>query len=180
MILHDGRLEVGVRKTRQKRAITDCLVRNRFCHMTAEQVAGEVRAAGEGVGQATVYRVLKALEKEGVVRKCLAGDGQSACYQYIGDAAGCRGHFHLVCINCAKLFHVGSRLLERFLGEIRQKKAFVVDQSRMAFYGICGDCSEKDSAQGGGWSEKGKRKARLTRNKVGRHWESVSRNQELA
>lgn len=131
------------RSTRQKRAILACLAANRGAHLTAEGLCETLRETGTPVGLATVYRALKTLEKEGVVKKLFVADGTGACYRYVGDHPECNQHYHLVCDACGEVQHVESAELERFINLMSKQLEFAVDRRRMSFYGCCGMCAQK-------------------------------------
>ena len=134
---------VPVRNTRQKRAILDCLAAAGGKHLTAETLGIRLREAGAPVGQATIYRVLKALELEGLVQRHFVADHAGACFRYVGDKPDCAIHFHLVCENCGGVAHIESEILERFLVDIHKKRSFSVDRQRVSFSGKCASCRKE-------------------------------------
>lgn len=128
------------RTTRQKLAIVECLAANRGKHLSADGLFDLLRQAGTPVGQATVYRALKTLEREGMVKKYFIPEGTGACYQYSGDSPECGKHCHLVCERCGAVVHMGSDRLATFVAEARGQSGFAIDERRLAFYGLCEKC----------------------------------------
>ena len=135
-----GKRGQSTRNTRQKRAIVARLEASGGVHVTAEGLCAMLRDDGNPVGQATVYRVLKTLETEGMVKRLFVSDNAGACYQYVGDRPECNQHYHLVCESCGGVLHVESRILERFIDEMHRDNGFSIDRKRLSFYGRCGDC----------------------------------------
>ncbi len=92
-------------KTKQGELIFGLLENNSDRHLTAEEICGMLRAAGTSVGTATVYRNLEKLVSEGKVRRYRLEEGESACFQYMGDVE-CYEHFHLKCPGCGTVIHL--------------------------------------------------------------------------
>ncbi len=134
---------VYTRNTRQKRAIVACLAQLQDKHVTADELVAMLRDSPVPVGQATVYRVIKALEADGVVKKHFITGGSSACYQYVGDSPECNQHLHLVCDVCGDIFHLDSDLLDAFIESVAKKNHFAIDTSKISFYGCCRQCRKK-------------------------------------
>lgn len=134
--------EKGNRRTRQKAVILEYIKANKDIHLKAEDILDGLKAQGEAVSKATVYRFLKALEDEGLIRKYTLCDKVPACYQYVGDRPECRHHYHLMCSRCGTLVHVDSPALRCFMQETLEKEGFEIDESKTVFYGLCRLCRE--------------------------------------
>jgi len=67
-------------------------------HLTADEVFSQLKAEGEDVGLATVYRVLTQFEVAGLLRRHHF-DTESASYE-LGEP---EHHDHLVCLQCGKI-----------------------------------------------------------------------------
>ena len=89
--------------TKQGELILNLLKSSGGRHLTAEDISHILGERGCPVGKATVYRHLEKMLREGSVRKFVLHDGESACYQYVGDSADCCNHYHLKCSECGKL-----------------------------------------------------------------------------
>lgn len=134
---------VGQRNTRQKRLILACLQEQRDQHISADEIIELLKASGLAVGKATVYRVLKQLEEEGVVKRYQIAEGVGACYQYVGRHSVCNEHYHLLCSGCGAVTHVDSDLIRRFTGEMLQQHQFQIDERKTVFYGVCSRCANR-------------------------------------
>jgi Fur family ferric uptake transcriptional regulator len=130
------------RNTRQKSLILNYLRERQEEHVRAEDIINDLKAQEEAVGKTTVYRVLKSLESEGMIRKYTLSEKSPACYQYSGGHPECRHHYHLVCSGCGKLIHFNSSLMAKIAEEMMMKEAFQVDESKTVFYGYCKACRE--------------------------------------
>ncbi len=95
--------------------------------------------AGAGIAQATVYRLLKRLSEEGVVRAFSIGDGHSTYYQYI-DGEACGTHLHLKCTVCGRLYHLGACVSEFLEKQILATHRFALDEQRTMLFGTCHKC----------------------------------------
>lgn len=126
-------------KTRQRELILGCLIEHKEQHVTADEIMRLLAEREEPVGKTTVYRMLDKLVGEGTVRKYIAEEGKSACYQYI-DGDGCNYHFHLKCVRCNKLFHVECDYLNELDVHILACHGFMVDNTKTVLYGVCSDC----------------------------------------
>ncbi len=129
-------------KTKQRELILEYLRKNSDSHLTAQGVSDGLREYG--VGKSTVYRYLDKLCEEGLVRKYILKEGNSACFQYTGGAQ-CSSHFHLKCLNCNALVHLDCDHLKETEEHINEHHGFSVDTSRTVFYGICAECKEKEN-----------------------------------
>ena len=97
--------EQGYRLTPQRNLIWEVL-RDAGRHMTAEEVAAEVRRTMPDVNVSTVYRTLELLVSlDLVVETRLEG---SACYYEVSPEPT---HHHFVCTRCGAVGHFGDELL---------------------------------------------------------------------
>ncbi len=89
------------------------------------------------VGEATVFRCLAHLTREGLIKKYASDEG--ALYQYTREEE-CNHHFHLKCLHCGKILHLHCDLMQALSEHIESDHAFKVDVSRTVIYGYCKDC----------------------------------------
>ncbi|MBR2986620.1 MAG: transcriptional repressor [Clostridia bacterium] len=89
------------------------------------------------VGEATVFRCLSHLAKEGLIKKFASDEG--ALYQYNREGE-CNHHFHLKCLHCGKILHLDCELMHSVSEHIGKDHHFTVDVSRTVIYGLCEDC----------------------------------------
>ncbi|MBE6673950.1 MAG: transcriptional repressor [Ruminococcaceae bacterium] len=145
----------GEYSTKQREVILAYLKENN-AHVTASDVIFHLKEEGCVVSTATVYRTLEKLEKDGVVKKMIIGEGTGACYQYI-DGDGCSEHFHLKCVKCGRLIHLSCEFLHSMESHIFNEHGFTVSSGRTIIYGTCAQCSNapiKESCHCGCHSKK--------------------------
>ena len=131
----NGLLEgVGVRPTRQRVVVLTELMGERN-DVTAQQLHERLRARGERLGLATVYRTLGLLAGEGVVDMLSHRPGE-LCYRLCGEGH----HHHLTCSSCHQVVELDECELEPWLERISQAHGFVTTGHRLEVSGLCGDC----------------------------------------
>ena len=127
--------------TKQVDLILHLMHESKGKHMTADDILRCLADNGCAVGKSTVYRHLERLTKEGVVRRFILHDGESACYQFAGD--GCSNHYHLKCSRCGKLNHVECEYLDKVSGHIFEHHGFILSEENTVLYGICAVCAKE-------------------------------------
>jgi len=127
-------LAVGLRPTRQRRGIVDAL-RDRDDAVTAQDLHAALRASGEGIGLATVYRTLTALADAGFL-DTFERDGELA-FRLCGGAH----HHHLVCEACGRVEEIGAGEVERWVAAVARRRGFTVTAHRADIFGVCRSCA---------------------------------------
>ncbi len=133
--------------TRQRDEIVLAIKAMEERHFTVSDIIVYLTEKGTPIGNATVYRTIEMLEKNGTLRKYIIDESSSACYQYVGDTAlksGCAEHFHLKCLECKRLFHVDCDHIKELSEHMKNDHGFTVDMSKTVLYGICKECRAKD------------------------------------
>jgi Fur family ferric uptake transcriptional regulator len=126
--------EQGYRLTPQRNLIWEVL-RDAGRHMTAEEVAAEVRRTLPDVNVSTVYRTLELLVSlDLVVETRLEG---STCYYEVSPEPT---HHHFVCTHCGAVGHFSDTLLTPVHVELTQRQAFAVSQIQVTALGLCREC----------------------------------------
>lgn len=122
------------RNTKQKDLILDILrrVENKN-HPTILEIVDKVSLELPSIGQATIYRNIKKLVKDGKLKKIATNSG----YRYDIDTLE---HGHLVCNKCNKVFDVYDSNYKRFIKRIGGNNHVIINDSDFIFYGICEDC----------------------------------------
>ena len=127
---------VGCRKTKQRKAIVDALVKSDW-HPTADEVYQEIRKELPRISMGTVYRNLQLLSEAGVI-KTLDMCGTQRRYESVT-----KDHCHIRCVQCARVEDLDvsfDRLLEE---AAKGTTEFDVRGVQVEFYGICPECSKK-------------------------------------
>ena len=133
------------RNTRQRAAILETLSRQ-VDFRSAQQIHEQMRADGETVGLATVYRNLQALSRAGRLDVLVAGDGESL-YRQCEDTGH---HHHLVCRECGRTVEFLAPELETAMARIADAEGFSDLAHTLEVFGLCADCAraEEDGADG--------------------------------
>ena len=125
---------VGVRPTRQRVVVLTELMGERN-DVTAQELHERLRARGERLGLATVYRTLGLLSDEGLIDALSHRPGE-LCYRLCGEGH----HHHLVCSGCHQVVELEECELEPWLERISEAHGFVTTGHRLEVAGLCGDC----------------------------------------
>ena len=119
------------RTTRQRTAISEFLA-HAGDFRTAQQIHEQLRAGGDGVGLATVYRTLQAMadaDEVDVVRKT---DGEAA-YRRCSTIGH---HHHLVCTGCGRVVGIECPIAEATLNAA-EREGHLVTSHQIVLYGLC-------------------------------------------
>ena len=105
-------------------------------HLSAEEVAAEVRGDGVAIGTATVYRTLELLVRSGLVVERDFGEG----FRRFEPARDIPHHEHLLCTVCGRVQEFRDERLERMTTLIAESQQFARASHRLVIYGVCGEC----------------------------------------
>lgn len=121
--------------TLQRVAIAEAvLTSNR--HLSAEDLATDVRERGASVGQATVYRTLDLLVRSGLVVERDFGEG----YKRYEPARDEPHHEHLLCTVCGTVTEFRDERLDRMTTLVAEAHGFARLRHRLVIFGVCRDC----------------------------------------
>src|SRR5512144_2537130 len=133
----------GLRLTGPRRLVLD-VVRATESHPTAEWVHRMVRRRRPRVSLGTVYRNLRLLVAQGLVKEL---PGPHA--RFDGNVSE---HHHITCVGCGRIVDVAGTLTEphsRILcGRVGAQAGFSVRHHRIAFCGGWPDCQRKAGRRG--------------------------------
>lgn len=135
--LRERRLPV----TRQRLAVAESLFRAED-HPSVDELSRRLRARGERVGTATVYRTLDALIRSGLAREHDFGEGFKRYEPLSRD----KGHEHLRCVRCGRVVEFMNDRLERVLRLTADDHGFVYHHHRIEVHGVCPQCRGRDLA----------------------------------
>lgn len=121
------------RWTRQRRIIVDAL-QGRTDHPTAEELYQSLREQGADVSLATVYRNLRALAREGLVRE-IHGEGPDRFDPFTHP------HYHFHCLRCGRVFDVELPYRQE-LDAVDLGLGFKVLGHELVFWGLCPHCQK--------------------------------------
>lgn len=109
-------------------------------HFSADAIHLKLLKKNEGIGLATIYRVLTQLEIAGLIQKNKFNETQSN-YELKKEH-----HDHLICIKCGKIIEFINPDIERLQERISLKYKFRLSTHVMTLFGECQDekCREKE------------------------------------
>lgn len=121
--------------TAQRLAIADVIL-GTDRHLSAEEVAKELRSHGSNAGTATVYRTIEVLVRSGLVVERDFGEG----FKRYEAARGVPHHEHLLCTVCGRVTEFRDERLERMTTLLAETHDYSRQRHRLVIYGLCGDC----------------------------------------
>lgn len=124
------------RPTRQRAAV-EALLREADEFSSAQELHARLRAAGDSVGLATVYRTLQAMAADGEVDMLRTDDGE-AVYRRCSTGH----HHHLVCRSCGRTVEVEGPAVETWADAVAQTHGFVDVAHTMEIFGTCATCAQ--------------------------------------
>ena len=105
-------------------------------HPTIDEVYTEVQKGHPAISKTTVYRKLRQLAKDGIIRQVLLPDGLERYDKHSAQ------HHHFNCIKCEEIFDVETEYLTDINVTIQEKYGFHIDRCDIVFSGICLECKE--------------------------------------
>ncbi len=102
---------------------------------SAQDLHARLRASGDSVGLATVYRTLTAMADAGDVDVLRTGDGE-AVYRMCSTGH----HHHLVCRDCGRTVEIEGPAVERWATRVAADHGFTDVAHTLEIFGSCGDC----------------------------------------
>lgn len=107
-------------------------------HISADEILERLRAEGEPVGKATVYRTLDLLRTAGLIREHDFGEG----FRRYEPLRTRPHHEHLVCTRCGKVIEFESGEIDRIEAEVAALHRFRPLHHKMEIYGLCEECHD--------------------------------------
>ena len=128
----------GLRLTTPRRLVLE-VVRGSDTHPTAEAVHQMVRCRLPRVSLGTVYRNLRLLVAQGLVKELPGPHTRFDC--------NLSEHHHFTCLACGRIADVAGPLTERYsralVSRVASSGGFSVTHHRIEFYGRCAACRRK-------------------------------------
>ena len=106
---------------------------------SAQELHAQLRASGETVGLATVYRTLQNLAGDGTVDVLRTDDGE-AIYR---SCATSKHHHHLVCRDCGHTVEVEGPTVEHWADSVAAHHGFTEATHQIEIFGLCAQCSTR-------------------------------------
>ncbi|GAA2729594.1 transcriptional repressor [Cellulomonas aerilata] len=125
------------RMTRQRAAVAQAL-EGSSDFRSAQQLHESLRASGDGIGLATVYRTLQQLADGGEVDVLRTADGESVYRR----CARREHHHHLVCRSCGRAVEIDGPGVEEWAARIGAAQGFADVEHTVELSGTCARCRE--------------------------------------
>jgi Fur family ferric uptake transcriptional regulator len=106
-------------------------------HLSADEVAEELRERGEQIGKATVYRTLALLVELGLATEHDFDEGFKRYQMQIGAAQ----HDHMICTSCGKVTQFRHPELEQALEDVARNAGFEAITRQIRVFGTCHECA---------------------------------------
>ena len=127
----------GYRATPQRLSVLAALAA-RPTHVTAQDLHADLRASGERLGLATVYRTLELLAQCDLAAR-FPQPNNEVCYVY----CSARHHHHLVCTGCGRVAEIPGCALQPVQQDIERAHDFTITGHTLTFFGTCASCSSQ-------------------------------------
>ena len=127
------------RATRQQAAVADMLGQHETFR-SAQEWHALLRAAGDPVGLATVYRTLQSLAEAGEV-DVLRTDAGETLYR----ACSAAHHHHLLCRECGFTVEVDGPAVEAWATAVASAHGFALPRHTVEVTGLCPRCAPATS-----------------------------------
>jgi Fe2+ or Zn2+ uptake regulation protein len=141
------------RHTRQRNIVLE-VVRSTMDHPTADWVFRQARRRLPGISLATVYRNLKELAAEGLIREVHAG-GQTA--RFDGNTGR---HYHIRCLGCGRVSDLPLSVDDRLEREAGRATNYAILGHAVEVQGLCPGCQQDEAFSIGMDSTQGLTRAR--------------------
>jgi Fur family ferric uptake transcriptional regulator len=126
----------GMRVTPERLALLEEIYRQHG-HIDAEEIFAGLRASGQKVSRATVYRNLELLVECGLVQRQRLGRNR---FLYEHVHAG-QNHDHLACRDCGRVVEFVSPSIQAMLNEICRAHGFSREARQVQIFGLCEACA---------------------------------------
>jgi len=136
----------GEYNTRQKREILAYLKQHDLEPYSVDDLVFVMQEQGEKIGRTTIYRHLESLAEQGRVHKYQNAQGITQ-YQHLENSEACSSHFHMMCKNCGRLYHISCNLMSALSEHIYTDHNFKVDTRETMLIGVCGRCSAEQKGE---------------------------------
>jgi Fur family ferric uptake transcriptional regulator len=126
----------GTRRPTRQRAAVAAVLADTDEFRSAQDLHALLRAGGDKVGLATVYRNLQAMAADGEIDMLRTDEGE-AVYR----ACSTGHHHHLVCRVCGRTVEVEGPTVEAWATRVSSEHGFTDVRHTLEIFGTCEDCS---------------------------------------
>jgi len=131
----------GFRMTPQRLAILHVL-HHAGTHLSPTAIYEKARRDAPGLTEATVYRTLEFLERNGWAT-CSQGESRKPVYEISR-----KRHHHAVCRSCGASLEIQPGLLDVMLRRLERSSGYRFPNSHVVFRGVCPACQRRNLTKG--------------------------------
>ena len=133
---HGVLAHAGLRRGGARERIIDLMAKEP-CALSAVEIEDALRAQGDRIGRASIYRVLELLVEHGLVERVTVDRELSRFERMLPNG---EHHHHLVCDRCGRLVAFDDPVLERAINRVSARLGVRVDHHEVVLRGACNDC----------------------------------------
>jgi Fur family ferric uptake transcriptional regulator len=126
--------QAGLKSTAPRLKILELLESTRDHHLSAEDIYKIMLDNGEGIGLATIYRVLTQFEAAGLVLR------HHFAERSVFELADTDHHDHMVCVECGEIIEFHDDTIEKQQISIAKNHKFEIHDHSLCLYGKCINC----------------------------------------
>jgi Fur family ferric uptake transcriptional regulator len=118
-----------------KREVIQGALRDGEDFLSAQDIHANLRAVGQKVGLATIYRTLQSMHEAGEV-DTLRNEAGEVTYRHCESN---RHHHHLVCRQCGRTVEVEGPAVEKWADATAAKHGYTDISHTVEIFGVCGN-----------------------------------------
>lgn len=126
--------EQGYRLTPQRLVILQVLEETGG-HFSPAEIYERAASRMPGLTEATVYRTLDFLSRNGLALVAHVGEGR-----LVYESAA-HNHHHLICRACGHTIEIEHELLQALYAQFAERTGYQIDCSHVTFFGLCPVCA---------------------------------------
>jgi len=130
--------EMGLPVTSQREAVAHVVFESDG-HQSVDEIEDALRARGEKIGKATIYRTLDLLVRSNLVDELDFGEGFK---RYEHRLSSEPIHEHLICLNCSKVEEFIYWDVHKIEAMVSTDFGFRPHHHKLAIYGVCKACHD--------------------------------------
>ncbi|MEM9607935.1 MAG: Fur family transcriptional regulator [Actinomycetota bacterium] len=128
--------QADFRVTRPRQLVWEVL-HDSHAHLSALEIADEVRSLDPTVNTSSVYRTLSLFADLHLVRESRLVDDDSVRWEPIHDDAV----IHLVCESCREVLHHDVEVVDELRARLEREAGFLARSVEVVVRGVCGRCT---------------------------------------
>jgi Fe2+ or Zn2+ uptake regulation protein len=132
----------GIQVTAQRLAVLRAVAGQP--HITADAVAGAVRAQIGAISLQSVYDALSVLVTQGLLRRIQPAGSPARFEDRVGD-----NHHHLICRICGRVVDVDCAVGSAPCLRAIDDRGYEIEEAEVAYWGRCSDCLAQSRARSG-------------------------------